>query len=149
MQNWLKDRGKWLRQFNKKEYAAAFKAYQEDCRFSVERLNQDYLAGRGEVLQAAAAGLLEQVEQECRCASGSSPKTRRDCAYLIVCYLIPCLRSLALPCSEPLEQQILEAWNRAYPGQPLRGGSFEQIQAGFPSGSLFTHLFRNRKERHI
>ena len=146
MKNWLEDREKWLRQFNKREYAAAFQAYREDCRSSVESLDQAFReSGTEEGLKAAAEELIQQVERQCKETPGSYKRARRECAYGIVCYLIPALRSLALPCCPVLEQQILKAWSHTYPDSPIRGGSFEQIQAGFPQRSLLSRLFRRRE----
>lgn len=146
MQAWLENRETWIARFHKTEYTAAFEEYRENCRFSIEELNQEYVrSGSEEGLQEAAASLIRSVQQEVEMAVHSGGKILRDCSYVIVCYLIPAIRMLELPCSEPLERQILEAWNQAYPKRILRGGSYEQILSGFPKGSILSHLFTRRR----
>ena len=145
MQAWMDDREKWIARFHKTEYTAAFGEYRENCRFSVEKLNHVYqTSGSEDCLREAAAQLAAYVGELAEGAGRSKNRVLRECAYVAACYLIPAVRMLALPCSEPLEKHILDAWNRAYPNRILRGGSYEQILGGFPKDGILAHLFRRR-----
>ncbi|WP_434311646.1 hypothetical protein [Hominifimenecus sp. rT4P-3] len=146
MQAWMENREGWIARFRKTEYTAAFEEYRENCRFSIEKLNEEYLRSGSEAcLRETADALIQRVQEEVGAAARLGSGILRDCSYVIVCYLIPSIRMMKLPCSEPLERNILEAWNQAYPKRILRGGSYEQILSGFPKGSILSHLFTRRQ----
>ena len=104
-------------------YAAAEPVFRQlDSAFSALGADAD--------LQKSAEAFLDELELDW--AAGRSKNGARDDDKMVIAiYLVPAIRKLALPSSEPFCETLQREWVRRYPKAPFYLGNYDDISTGF------------------
>ena len=112
-------------------YAPSFDTYRAGCAPVFERLNA--AACTDEQIAAAADRLLDDLAAAW---DGEKSKTARqhrmtDDKIIVAIFLVPMVRAMELPVSEPFCKALQEKWCTRYPKDPFYLGSYDSIAGGF------------------
>ena len=126
------------KQITRKEYEPVFLQYERECSGILEDL--DLLCRlepqrQAEHIAEAVETFLDQLEQgragkKTGRFSGQSMALDND-KMTVAVFMVPMIRHLKLPVSEPFCQALQQAWVARYPKSPFFLGSYEEISAGF------------------
>lgn len=126
------------KQITRKDYEPAFQQYERECSGILEDL--DLLCRlepqkRDDHIAEAVETFLTQLEQQ-RMVQKGKARTSKAMALdndkmTIAVFMVPMVRHLQLPVSEPFCQALQKAWVTRYPQSPFYLGSYEDISAGF------------------
>ena len=112
-------------------YAPSFDTYRAGCAPVFERLNA--AARTDEQVAAAADRLLDDLAAAW---DGEKSKTARqhrmtDDKIIVAIFLVPMVRTMELPVSEPFCKALQEKWCERYPKDPFYLGTYDAIAGGF------------------
>ena len=112
-------------------YAPSFDTYRAGCAPVFERLNA--AACTDEQIAAAADRLLDDLAAAW---DGEKSKTARqhrmtDDKIIVAIFLVPMVRTMELPVSEPFCKALQEKWCERYPKDPFYLGTYDTIAGGF------------------
>ena len=112
-------------------YAPSFDTYRAGCAPVFERLNA--AACTDEQIAAAADRLLDDLAAAW---DGEKSKTARqhrmtDDKIIVAIFLVPMVRTMELPVSEPFCKALQEKWCERYPKDPFYLGTYDAIAGGF------------------
>lgn len=133
-----------MQKMTKASFRPFFDQFEADYHSAVEDLNR---AGPPEEAAAKAAeaflsGLAQRLASPASDRRGLSSMACRleDAKFSLCLFLIPMIRHLDLPISEPLVQALHKSWQEAYPKQPFQPTSLEEIEAGFRQKRYFCFI---------
>lgn len=123
------------KQLNKNGYEPAIENLAAANEQTFVSLNQAWLAGALS-MEEAAAHFLDQLDQkwtqEASWKPGKKKETLQDTdKFTIAIFMVPMLKKMALPCSEPFCEEFHKQWMTRYPKSIWQIGDFDTINAGF------------------
>ena len=127
----VKDYPDYNQKITRDLYAPSFDTYRAGCAPVFERLNA--AARTDEQVAAAADRLLDDLAAAW---DGEKSKTARqhrmtDDKIIVAIFLVPMVRTMELPVSEPFCKALQEKWCERYPKDPFYLGTYDAIAGGF------------------
>lgn len=112
-------------------YAPSFDTYRAGCAPVFERLNA--AACTDEQIAAAADRLLDDLAAAWDGEKSKTARQRRmtDDKIIVAIFLVPMVRTMELPVSEPFCKALQEKWCERYPKDPFYLGTYDAIAGGF------------------
>ena len=112
-------------------YAPSFDTYRAGCAPVFERLNA--AACTDEQIAAAADRLLDDLATAWDGEKSKTARQRRmtDDKIIVAIFLVPMVRTMELPVSEPFCKALQEKWCERYPKDPFYLGTYDAIAGGF------------------
>lgn len=112
-------------------YAPSFDTYRAGCAPVFERLNA--AACTDEQIAAAADRLLDDLAAAWDGEKSKTARQRRmtDDKIIVAIFLVPMVRAMELPVSEPFCKALQEKWCERYPKDPFYLGTYDAIAGGF------------------
>ena len=112
-------------------YAPSFDTYRAGCAPVFERLNA--AARTDEQIAAAAERLLDDLAAAWDGEKSKTARQRRmtDDKIIVAIFLVPMVRAMELPVSEPFCKALQEKWCERYPKDPFYLGTYDAIAGGF------------------
>lgn len=137
----VRESREWLEQFNRRQYAEAFRAY-------AGRFGPAYrqaVREAGEDLNALAADLLDQVEADwAACRVWKRGEARGRTRQMLALYLTPMLLELEEPDCRRLAELLREAWAVRRPRETYQTASHQEILSGFRDTIMGIEIRRER-----
>lgn len=122
------------RKITKDLYVPSFALYSDGCAPAFTRLNDAIPAAQLDALcETAAERLLDDLAGAWDTEKSRAARERRmnDDKLIIAIFLVPMVRKLALPISEPFCEKLQAGWVARYPKSPFYLGSYDDIAGGF------------------
>ena len=112
-------------------YAPSFDTYRAGCAPVFARLNA--AACTDEQIAAAADRLLDDLATAWDGEKSKTARQRRmtDDKIIVAIFLVPMVRTMELPVSEPFCKALQEKWCERYPKDPFYLGTYDAIAGGF------------------
>ena len=112
-------------------YAPSFDTYRAGCAPVFARLNA--AACTDERIAAAADRLLDDLATAWDGEKSKTARQRRmtDDKIIVAIFLVPMVRTMELPVSEPFCKALQEKWCERYPKDPFYLGTYDAIAGGF------------------
>lgn len=123
------------KQLNKRGYEPAIENYAAATEPIFTSLNQAWLAGVLS-LEDAVSHFLNQLEKKWEADASWKPGKKKETLqdvdkFTVAIFLVPMIRRMALPCSDPFCQELHKQWRKRYPKSVWQIGDFDTINAGF------------------
>ena len=123
------------KQLNKRGYEPAIENYAAATEPIFTSLNQAWLAGVLS-LEDAVSHFLNQLEKKWEADASWKPGKKKETLqdvdkFTVAIFLVPMVRRMALPCSDPFCQELHKQWRKRYPKSVWQIGDFDTINAGF------------------
>ena len=127
----VKDYPDYNQKITRDLYAPSFDTYRTGCAPVFERLNA--AARTDEQIAAAAERLLDDLAAAWDGEKSKTARQRRmtDDKIIVAIFLVPMVRAMELPVSEPFCKALQEKWCARYPKDPFYLGTYDTIASGF------------------
>ena len=127
----VKDYPDYNQKITRDLYAPSFDTYRAGCAPVFERLNA--AARTDEQITAAADRLLDDLAAAWDGEKSKTARQRRmtDDKIIVAIFLVPMVRAMELPVSEPFCKALQEKWCARYPKDPFYLGTYDTIASGF------------------
>ena len=127
----VKDYPDYNQKITRDLYAPSFDTYRTGCAPVFERLNA--AARTDEQITAAADRLLDDLAAAWDGEKSKTARQRRmtDDKIIVAIFLVPMVRAMELPVSEPFCKALQEKWCARYPKDPFYLGTYDTIASGF------------------
>ena len=127
----VKDYPDYNQKITRDLYAPSFDTYRAGCAPVFERLNA--AARTDEQIAAAADRLLDDLAAAWDGEKSKTARQRRmtDDKIIVAIFLVPMVRAMELPVSEPFCKALQEKWCARYPKDPFYLGTYDTIASGF------------------
>lgn len=125
----IDDYRRYLEHFNRKEYPAFFEQYQAAARPFFDTLSP-------EDADVEASSLLDRLAEGWGTRRGSIRRelAKADDKQLLALFLLPAALAHGSEGASAFADSLTRQWRERWPKSVLLAGSFEDIQAGFPTG---------------
>lgn len=135
MQAIFPDVGVYVKEFNRKSYAKAFRDYYEKNVPVYQAVESGYISAIDkEQYLLNMAGAVAEGGLSLKEAAPSRKKQDNlmlDMNLCLVVYVLPGILQFGGESAKPLTEEILKAWKRQFPKTNLSAASYEEIEAGF------------------
>lgn len=125
----------YMKQFTRKDYKDSFAGFTESGMNILKPVSSFYamkIESQEKTVEEVTKVIMEAIENMLSKKSKfSHGEAFMQFRFFITCFMVPMIRHLELPLSEPLAESLVVTWNKKYPKDQLQIASYEQIEKGF------------------